>query len=198
MGGVSRAQLCMGLTLQALAPCTLLCLGCSQHFETEGIWGELRSLGYRQGSGAATGYLVIWRQPCVQPGTQMLGAAPLLGMEAADGAPGPAWTRTPSIFQGAPLGSRGSGMLVPKAAAPMASSFASTGIRDEKSFSPACLQPTSGTDMDPILQTVAHVPLPLEDFSKTRLSTADLQRFLKQRGDSRGATNYVDEEPDSK
>lgn len=104
MGGVSRAQLCMGLTLQALAPCTLLCLGCSQHFETEGIWGELRSLGYRQGSGAATGYLVIWRQPCVQPGTQMLGATPLLGMEAANGAPGPAWTRTPSIFQGAPQG----------------------------------------------------------------------------------------------
>lgn len=104
----------------------------------------------------------------------------------------------PQHLPGGSPGNRGSGMLVPKAAAPVASGFASTGMRDEKGCSPACLQPTSGTDMDPILQTVAHVPLPLEDFSKTRLSTADLQRFLKQRGDSRGATNYVDEEPDSK
>lgn len=78
------------------------------------------------------------------------------------------------------------------------SSFASVGMQDEKGSSLACLLHTSGTDMEPILQTVAHVPLPLEDFSKTRLPTADLQRFLKQRGDSREATNYVDEEPDSK
>lgn len=78
------------------------------------------------------------------------------------------------------------------------SSFASLGTQDEKGSSLACLLHTSGTDMEPILQTVARVPLPLEDFSKARLPTADLQRFLKQRGDSREATNYVDEEPDSK
>ena len=80
----------------------------------------------------------------------------------------------------------------------MTSSFASVGTQDEKGCSLACLLHTSGMDLESILQTVAHVPLPLEDFSKTRLPTADLQRFLKQRGDSREATNYVDEKPDSK
>lgn len=77
-------------------------------------------------------------------------------------------------------------------------SFAGLGTQDEEGSSLPCLLHTSGTDMEPILQTAAHVPLLLEDFSKTRLPTADLQRFLEQRGDSREATNYVDEEPDSK
>lgn len=71
-------------------------------------------------------------------------------------------------------------------------------MQDEKDWSLVWLLHTSGTDMELILQTIACVPLPLEDFSKTRLPTADLQRFLKQRGDSREATNYVDEEPDGK
>ena len=78
------------------------------------------------------------------------------------------------------------------------SSFPSTGTQGDKGSSLACLLHTSGTDMEPILQNLSHVPLPLEDFSKTRLPAADLQRFLKPRGDSREATNYVDEEPDSK
>lgn len=78
------------------------------------------------------------------------------------------------------------------------SSFAGLGMQDEEGSRLPCLLHTSGTDMEPILQTAARAPLPLEDFSKTRLPTADLQRFLEQRGDSREATNYVDEEPDSK
>lgn len=77
-------------------------------------------------------------------------------------------------------------------------SFAVLGVQDEEGSGLSCLLHTSGTDMEPVLQTAARVPLPLEDFSKTRLPTADLQRFLEQRGDSREATNYVDEEPDSK
>lgn len=77
-------------------------------------------------------------------------------------------------------------------------SFAGLGMQDEEGSSLACLLHTSGTDMEPILRAAARVPLPLEGFSKTRLPPADLQRFLEQRGDSREATNYVDEEPDSK
>lgn len=69
---------------------------------------------------------------------------------------------------------------------------------DEEGSSLPCLLLTSGTDTEPILRAAARVPLPLGDFSKTRLPTADLQRFLEQRGESREATNYVDEEPDSK
>lgn len=100
---------------------------------------------------------------------------------------------TPATPGGLPMGALAYSYL--KA---VTSSFASIGTWSAKSSRLACFPHTSGTDMEPILQTVAHVPLPLEGFSKTRLPTADLQRFLKQRGDSREATNYVDEEPDSK
>lgn len=125
----------------------------------------------------------------------MLGAAPLLWVEVGNESEGPVQTWRP----GAPG-------VIPKVAKVLTclclksgtSSFASLGTQDEQGSSLACLLHTSGTDMELILQTVAHVPLPLEDFSKTRLPTADLRRFLKQRGDSREATNYVDEEPDSK
>lgn len=117
-------------------------------------------------------------------------------MEAANGAEGPIQTQNPPAAPGG----------LPKVVRALAcsrlktvtSSFAGVETQDEKGSSLACVPHTSGTDMEPILQTVARVPLPLEDFSKTRLPTADLQHFLKQRGDSREATNYVDEEPDSK
>lgn len=77
-------------------------------------------------------------------------------------------------------------------------SFAGLGLQGEEGSSLPCLLHTSGTDMEPVLLAAARVPLPPGGFSKTRLPPADLQRFLEQRGDSREATNYVDEEPDSK
>lgn len=110
----------------------------------------------------------------------------------------PPGTGAPASFRALPSAARLLACLCLKAAVPVTSSFASTGLQNEKGFSCACLLHTSGTDMDVILQAVAHAALPLEDFSKTRLPTADLQHFLEQRGDSREATNYVDEEPDSK
>lgn len=105
-------------------------------------------------------------------------------------------TGAPASSKTLPNAARALACLCLKAAVPVTSSFASTGLQNEKGFSCACLLHTSGTDMDAILQTVAHAPLPLGDFSKTRLPTADLQHFLEQRGDPREATNYVDEEPE--
>lgn len=112
-------------------------------------------------------------------------------MEEANGTEDPTQNWSPQQLLGSSQSVWGSGMLMSK-------SFASVGMRDEKGWSLVWLLHTSGTDMEPILQTIARVPLPLGDFSKPRLPMADLQRFLKQRGDSREATNYVDEEPDSK
>lgn len=117
-------------------------------------------------------------------------------MEATNGSEGPIQTRSPPAAPGGLP--KVAGALAHSRLEAVTSSFARGGTQGERGSSLARLRHTSGTDMEPILQTVARVPLPPGDFSKTRLPTADLQRFLKQRGDSREATNYVDEEPDSK
>lgn len=129
-----------------------------------------------------------------QPGMHMLGAASPPCMEAAHGAEIPSGSRDCSNSWGAPQISRALACSCLKAV----TSFAGLRMQDEEGSSLPCLLHTSGTAMEPILQAATRGPLPLEDFSKSRLPPADLQRFLEQRGDSREATNYVDEEPDSK